>query len=363
MVAGCGPLAPIGATEIAGVSPVAGPACAPWRARVLGSGFQSLVTVNLDNRDPATVNLDWQVRLGDAPATEVTRVSMGELDAMMPASEPGTYPVSVISPGGAVTTLAGAVTIVAGSECRDMDADGRDLVTYDMSPPDLSSYDLRQRDLLPSDLTTPDLARPPIAFPASCRDIKTNNPNAADGSYTIYYQGNSTRMWVVYCYDLAVQPREYLPLPMVGPNFNFSQYSAGGASPGNDVATHYQRVRIDPATLLVEVGDARFAASSGMLRHGNVTPVTSVSYGVAMDCLGAGSATGVGNVDLRGTPFAVIPGAFALGGFNPGGFANYSNASQVANLKGGGNCGWVDSGMLFSPYNGAGGFILQLTYR
>jgi hypothetical protein len=150
----------------------------------------------------------------------------------------------------------------------------------------------------------------PQGGPVSCQDIRDNNPSAADGDYTIW---PNNQEFVVYCHDMAGTPREYLTLVNTGGFYNYAQYTAGGASPGTTVTTHYDKVRLDPTTLLVHIGDQTFANSVGELLHSGDDEVTSMPYGVAMDCIGSSSTTGRANVDLRGLPFEVDD-TFALGG-------------------------------------------------
>ncbi|MFP2899164.1 GON domain-containing protein [Corallococcus sp. 4LFB] len=195
-------------------------------------------------------------------------------------------------------------------------------------------------------------------LPASCLDIRTAQPGAPDGYYVLYVAGDVTASWTAYCHDMAGTPAEYLALPHKEPGANFSQYTAGGASPGTDVRTVYYQLRIDPTTLSVDTGDQTFAISTGELTHSPDT-VTSVPYGVAMAC---GGGQGVGRIDLRGTPFTVDAESFGVGGASASGAAVSSEDSQVVDLTGDGFCGWVGPQGSYNPYNQQGG-TLQLHYR
>lgn len=196
------------------------------------------------------------------------------------------------------------------------------------------------------------------AIPGSCQSIHHRNHHARDGRYVLFNNGN---LFTVYCYDMRGNPREYIKLAATGPNANFSQYTAGGASPGTDVRTTFTRLRIDPATLTVDIGDLTFASSTGSLRHDSTT-VTSMPYGVAMSCISPQNASGVGNIDLEGTPFQV-DSTFVVGGFEAAGSATVSPDHQVAALKGGGFCGWITPApALFNPFNPSPGeYHLQLS--
>lgn len=185
-----------------------------------------------------------------------------------------------------------------------------------------------------------------LLFP-TCQDIRTHLLRVPDGDYML---SNNGRIFTVYCYDMAGAPREYLNLASVGSNVNYSQYTAGGAAPGTDVRTAFSKLRVDPATLTVDTGDLTFASSTGSLFHGG-QQVTAMPYGVAMSCLGFGNTQGIGNVDLRGTPFQVDNG-FLVGGYQAAGAANISPDNQLVDLHGGGYCGWeAPAPAAYNPFN------------
>jgi hypothetical protein len=195
--------------------------------------------------------------------------------------------------------------------------------------------------------------------PASCQDIKSANPSAANGAYTLYVGGDVSKPWTAWCHNMAGTPAEYLSLPSTGASVNFSQYTAGvnnGAGSTN-VRTLFTKIRIDPITLRVNTGDQTFSTSSGQLNHGG--PVTSMSYAAAMNC--DFGNPGLGNVDLRGTTFAVAANQFAVVGSYPSGEAIYSSDSQVVNLWGRGDCGWNSVVGADHPFNGRAA-SLQLQY-
>lgn len=201
---------------------------------------------------------------------------------------------------------------------------------------------------------------PPPPPPASCQDIRAANSNAGDGNYVLNIGHDPNKHWVAYCRNMATSPAEYLPLAHVGANVNFSQYTAGGAVDGSNVRTNYSKVRIDPATLLVDIGDQTFTTSTGSLVHGGET-VSSMPFGVGMSC--DATASGVGNIDLGGTPFAVATDEFLVGGAGSSGSATYSNSNRVVTLAGGGYCGWIcASPATFNPFNDTGDFQLQLVF-
>ncbi len=75
------------------------------------------------------------------------------------------------------------------------------------------------------------------------------------------------------------------------------------------------QIRLNPDSLVVDCGDQAFARSNG----GGTAFVQKavLPYAVVGSCAGNGGETGLGQIDLRGTPFAVDPGAGAhLSSFN-----------------------------------------------
>jgi hypothetical protein len=159
---------------------------------------------------------------------------------------------------------------------------------------------------------------------------------AGDGNQTLYVGADIAKPVTIYCADMATTPLEYLTLPNQS-NANFSQGTAGGAWPGTNVRTIYQRVRIELPQLRIITNDGRFSTSTGSYTHGG-SQVTSVEFASALSCNQAPS--GLGNVDLTGTPFAVAPNAFLIGGFQPSGTTMYSAGDRIVALTGGGYCGW-----------------------
>jgi cysteine-rich repeat protein len=195
-------------------------------------------------------------------------------------------------------------------------------------------------------------------IPTTCADYLAVNPFAQNGEYPLFYEGNPDQPWTAYCDGMNLgEPAEYLPLVNVGGDFNFAQYTA--ASNGTDVRTNYERLRIDPLTLEVHIDNRTFASSMGGLVHGN-TMVTAMSYAVAMGC--NGSANGVANIDLVGTPF-MVDGSFCQGGWMPVGGHTVSADGQIVNMTGGGSCGWTSPEPCGgAPETGITNIKLQLAY-
>lgn len=201
-------------------------------------------------------------------------------------------------------------------------------------------------------------AVPTANKPATCADVLAAEPSAVDGDYTLYIGGDESKPWQAYCWNMGGSPAEFLPLVMVMGDHNFSQYTSTPGNGWTDVRTSFLRVRIDPATLKIDIGDETFASSTGLL-YDNGIEVESMPFGVAMSC---SSSPGLANIDLRGTSFA-LASQFSPWGFSAAGVATVDATKQVLDLTGGGACGWsstIDTPA--DPINFAHAWAIQLTY-
>jgi hypothetical protein len=201
--------------------------------------------------------------------------------------------------------------------------------------------------------------------PQTCADLANHGVAVNNSSHTLYLDGAATKPWTVYCAGNGTAALEYLGLT----GANDASYAAGGASAGQDVKTTFTKVRFVVAMKKLDISDRTFATSTGMLTHSNSNiKVTSLPYGVAMDCKGTNSQTGTANIDLTATPFA-LTGAAAFAGAGSG-FkvtTSPSAANQKFQLKGGGNCGWnAPVGAPINPFNNnvdsTNGLLLDLVY-
>ena len=180
--------------------------------------------------------------------------------------------------------------------------------------------------------------------PQSCADVTAKVPTFHTGATTLFVQGAANKSWTAYCSN----NKEYLTLPAGDVN-NYGQYTH--SSNGSDVRTRYAKVRIVTSTMKIDISDQSFATSTGMLTHPGGTVVTSMPFGVAMDCSGNNQNTGVAHIDLTGTPF-VVTDSYVLGGNHPDGTTTPSNGGRVVALTGGGNCGWnTPAPTIYNPFN------------
>jgi hypothetical protein len=192
--------------------------------------------------------------------------------------------------------------------------------------------------------------------PKTCADVRAVVPGWNGGTTVLYVNNEAAKPWTAYC---TKEDREYLTLGQT----NSSMYK--GDLGEQDVRTVFSRIRIDPLTLLVDISDQTYAASTGTLRHGRNGPqVTSMPYAVAMDCRGPNSTQGSATINLIGTRFAVSDQFKVVGSSANGNITNTDNGRRL-DLTGGGNCGWnAPDGAQNNPFNKiSSASILQLEYR
>lgn len=199
----------------------------------------------------------------------------------------------------------------------------------------------------------------PIAFPKTCAEAARGHATPADGDRTLYVDGNDKKPWTAYCVDMdSKSPAAYLTLPQGGAN-TFSMYRAGGRAIGTDVVTRFDKLRIDPTTLTIDVTDTTFAISSGSLAHVDGTTITEMPLGVAMSC-GGGYASAI--VSVAGTPF-VMANDFAKGGDTGHvGNADLWQDNNVVEIWADGDCGWLAPTAMDSPIAPSTKLALRLTY-
>lgn len=167
----------------------------------------------------------------------------------------------------------------------------------------------------------------------SCAEIRDKDPSKNDGEYTMTktVDGVSKR-FSVYCHNMKRVPKEYLTLT----EGSFSQYEAGGAKQGQTVVTTFTKVGFDVQSMKVDIHDRTFSSSVGKITQGEIT---SMPFGVAMNCRFPKSSSGRSKINLSGTPFKVV-GSFGKGGYKAAGSATYDSSTDTWNISGGGYCGW-----------------------
>jgi hypothetical protein len=213
--------------------------------------------------------------------------------------------------------------------------------------------------------TTNNVPDAPASFrPKTCQEIADASKSAVDGEYNLYIQGQPNLRWRAYCADLQTAPREYLTLA-TGNGKNTAMYAAGGVSPGTNVITQYTRVRINPTSLAIDIGDTTFATSVGSVNHAGKLAITDAPFGVAYTC-GMGMASA--NVDLSGTPFHADDAFKAIG---TGAVATYQvsadHKSVSYTVEGSGTeCGFVSPEQphpTLDPIADTDRFVLRLAFN
>ena len=210
----------------------------------------------------------------------------------------------------------------------------------------------------------------PGTLPASCLDVRYGNPAATDGEYTLHHDRSSDRPWVAYCHGMATSPEEYISLSGDGATANQSTMRVFGPDGHAAVSTRYERVRIDPRTLMVDVADKTFATSSGTAQASAGYEVTSVPFGVAAACTTNAQVTTSGRaiIDLSGTEFVVTSGFCVAKADEVASIAWTSFGGRRVDLevftKSAEACASAaPDPCLAAPYSDAGGFRLQLAYQ
>lgn len=153
---------------------------------------------------------------------------------------------------------------------------------------------------------------PGTCLPSSCLDVRTAllaaSQTPTDGSYTLYVDRDPNRPWTAYCRRMNLaQPTEYLTVDEAE---NFSQMSNGAVL----TQSNYRRLRIDPATLVVDLLDDAFATTES----GTLLPPAGRSSVPAGFAEFASPNDGDGppaqaKIDLTGTPFALAEAVLANG--------------------------------------------------
>ena len=194
----------------------------------------------------------------------------------------------------------------------------------------------------------------------SCREIAARSAQNRDGRYLLQLRGQSVPL---YCHDMAGEPLEYLELP----EGNCSEYTSITHTIRR-VQTCFQRVRLDPETLRVDIGDLRFSETYklGVITHGK-SMVNAMPYATAMSCDAPRFPAGKASITLTGTSFDVVD-TFKAQGYLADGNVYRDDGEQRVQLRGGGYCGWITPGHVYNPMytadwnplQNSSGYLLQL---
>jgi hypothetical protein len=184
------------------------------------------------------------------------------------------------------------------------------------------------------------------AYPTSCADLLAQAGPGPDGEYVIQPAGRAA--FAVYCAGLgAATPAEYLTLVNTLGNgataSNVSAYYCPNCA--DAAATYFEKVRIDPATLVIDVSDRTFSTvvtddpSCWSKNGGACIDGWKNRFAEAGNCSKTVLAT-PGNIDLRGTPFSIDPSVdMVWDGWLAHGHRAFSADRKLVSFDGGGNCG------------------------
>ncbi|MCB8981855.1 MAG: hypothetical protein H6657_30985 [Ardenticatenaceae bacterium] len=187
----------------------------------------------------------------------------------------------------------------------------------------------------------------PVPRPSSCAMLKAQQPRAEDGPQTIYLQGRTAV--TLYCYNMATTPQEYLTLPATASGANYSLISY----PEGAIITQYEKVRLNPSSLIIDPTDKTFANLANSLAGYNTIvveqlasyPVILSDFAVATGCNRnqPDAPLGRANIDLTGTPFVLSPDITftSFGGEVTESISELSADGKVVNLAVNGRCGVI----------------------
>lgn len=237
-----------------------------------------------------------------------------------------------------------------GDGTRDMDLGAAD---QGPDPEDMPRADMPRVDMPQVDMPSDMIADMPVGMcgdvecgagqacqpatgmctlPQSCLDRKAviaNTPNAplpSDGFYQLFVEGDSGKPWWAWCDSMrTTSPRDYLPLAMTHEDHNVFERFGEPTQPGSVVGssqpvqplfqrrltrTRYEKVRIDPYTLSIDVLDDTFASTEIFQDSEQDLDkfAQSVPFGVTQGCGlqiqdEALREDAQGRLDLRNTPF------------------------------------------------------------
>ena len=204
--------------------------------------------------------------------------------------------------------------------------------------------------------------------PSTCAEIKAFGLGAVDGDYTLYYARDTAKPWTAYCYEMASDdPKEYLSLNQAGNANRFKRGTFGGSGTSQSNTTRkFQRIRVNPLTLKVDITDRTFSTGTALLDFATADSCSD-------NCCG-GNNPGEANIDLTGTPF-FVDDTFARSGYCSSlKSISYSNSDQVVVFTADGQCGFAGPSQLANKsqdgcnnkpdiqWNSETKYLLQLGY-
>ncbi|MBK3662138.1 hypothetical protein JJE66_12865 [Bradyrhizobium diazoefficiens] len=309
--------------------------------------------------------LDFPAQIAKSPVTRALEVQSYDGIQNWPAAVDN-YP-SLSAAGSTLTAFQGwrekydallndvdyvRANLVAFERADSVDlADLRSEIEQEAAKLDQGFMDLVSDPINSLNLKPANVARDPDDFrarlphwreglPSCAKDILAANASAPDGEYDLWLGGDRTKRVKLYC-RMADTPREYLTLQQ--PNTSMLRGdNVGGDYPGytgTDVVTRWERIRIDPHTLEVDIKDFFGSTSTG----GPTAHYTEIAFGSASQCGGDAADFAYANVDITGTPFVFHPSMSfgVLNSYNDTGHMMAPATGQTAAYAARGRCsGW-----------------------
>lgn len=155
------------------------------------------------------------------------------------------------------------------------------------------------------------------SLPTNCADQQQIYSQSTDKDYTVFIDQDITKSYKLFCRNMSAgsTPLDYLNLgtqnnTMSVTDFTDSQQSLDtGAKLDGKQTTTFTKVKIDPATLIVNPNDVTYTANTGYLvvngvRNDQAGPPPSLTLGSAGQCRPEDVAlTATATIDLSYTPF------------------------------------------------------------
>lgn len=120
----------------------------------------------------------------------------------------------------------------------------------------------------------------------------------------------------------------------------------------------FDKVRIDPETLMLDIGDLTFAVSNGTAFDRNNNLIDRLPLGVVMACAGELST---GQVSVSGSPFVITEAFATTGDAGARGNVDLWESKQTVEMVSTGDCALTAPAGVTTQVT-PGTFAIQLTY-
>lgn len=173
-----------------------------------------------------------------------------------------------------------------------------------------------------------ELTEAQLQFPASCLEAG-GGLEPASGAQTLYVGNDALQPWKAMC----IEGDEFLVT-------DSSSYGAITDAQGDLLMTEFRYLRIDPASLAIDLTDTRFANTTGTPKDlGNGVVAREVPAGVAISCAGANGAAH-SLLAITETPFRITT-TFELSATATGGHVGVHRDGRWIETWVEGSCGSI----------------------